>query len=121
MHATAQIVFVDPISYVPMELPFYESGTFHSAEGLPVKASDVIRYEPAHDEVGPFYTVMFRMASNASRADFTRAVRDIWSVCDADVAVAAYNQEETFLILPDARDLDCAKVLNREDVRSRRD
>ena len=111
MHGTAQMVLIDPISNVPMELPVYEGGRFHSVSGAPIKARDVIRYEPADRGRGPFYTAMFRMAASASRADFTRAIRDIWSVCDADVAVAAHDQQETFLILPGQYDRDCAQIL----------
>lgn len=116
IHTTAQMAFVDPVSDMPFEVPFYEGGRFHSADGALVKAHDVIRYEPkVADGPGPFYTAIFRMTPDADRGDFTRAIRDIWSVCDADVAVAAHDQEETFLILPEQYDRDCAKVVQADD------
>lgn len=110
MHPTAQMVLYDPITDRPMELPSYEAGRFHSTEGKQTAARDVIRYEPRYP--GPSYTAWFRMAPGATRSDFVNAVHDIWSVCDADIAVAAHGQEETFLMLAESNGRDCAKILH---------
>jgi hypothetical protein len=108
----AQMIFYDLIADKPMELPTYKDGRFHSAQNARIAPRDVIRYDPGvPNKTGPFYTAMFRMAPGTTRGDFTHAVRDIWSVCDADVAAAAHGEEETFLILPESYSRDCAKAL----------
>ena len=109
-----QMVLHDLITDKPMELPYYREGRFHSAAGIQIAARDVIRYNPGTPEKGggPFYTAMFRMAPGTTRADFTRAARDIWSVCGADVVAAPQGEEESFLILGTGRGPDCAKTLS---------
>ena len=113
MHPTAQMMLHSLDTDEPIELPFYKGGQFYSAKGDRIAARDVLRYEPGvPDSVGPGYTAWFRMAPDTTRGDFMRAVRDIWSVCDADIAVAAHDQEETFLMLAERNDRDCAKILH---------
>lgn len=112
MHTTAQMVFYDFIADKPMDAPIFGGGRFRSSKGSLITARDVIRYEPRGiDGVGPSYTAWFYMAPDATRADFTRAVRDIWSVCGADIAPAAFGEEETFLILGSRRGPGCEKML----------
>ncbi|PAL20312.1 hypothetical protein [Sphingopyxis sp. GW247-27LB] len=122
MHPTAQMIFYDLVAAKPMELPVYKDRRFRSTSGAQIAARDVIRYDPGvANKISPAHTAMFRMAPGATRGDFTRAVRDIWSVCDADVAVAAQGQEETFLILGAGRGPDCAKTLRtHEESKGRR-
>jgi len=112
MEPLSQMVFYDLIADKPMEAPIYKGGRFRSAKGTLIAARDVIRYEPrTPDTFGPSYTAWFYMAPDATRADFTRAVRSIWSVCDANVATVAFGEQETFLILGSQRGPDCAKTL----------
>lgn len=116
MHTTAQMVLYDPVTDRPMELPSYGKGGFHSAKGMRIAARDVIRYEPAiREKIGPTYTAWFRMAPDTTRGDFMHAVRDIWSVCDADIVVAAHDQEETFLMLAERNGRDCARIFHVDE------
>lgn len=115
MDTTAQMVFYDPIAGKPMETPIYSDGRFRSAKGVPIAARDVIRYDPGiPNKIGANYTGWFRMARGTTRGDFTRAVREIWSVCGANIAPAAHDQEETFLILGHSRGRDCANTHGRK-------
>lgn len=110
------MVFYDLIADEPMRLPFYQFDRFRASDGTDAAPRDVIRYEPGiRDKIGPGYTAMFRMAPGATRGDFVRAVSSIRSVCDADIAIAAHDQEETFLILAKPSGRDCAKILSANE------
>jgi len=110
--ASMEFDFNGTLTGEPTEIPVYKDGRFYSAKGTAITARDVVRYEPGiRGTIGPSYFAPFRMASGTTRADFTRAVRAIWSVCGAAISAVPSGEDETFLIRRNEHEKDCAQII----------
>ncbi|HMO76322.1 MAG TPA: hypothetical protein PKD99_11115 [Sphingopyxis sp.] len=107
-HPTSWVSFDDLTEDIRPKLPYFEAGSFHSPSGLPLRPKDIIRDARHPQNIdSPEFFALFRLRKGATRADFVEATQAIWAVCDAAIAVATDDQEDSYALLPVERGRDC--------------